>query len=136
MPQKTPLTAFTLPFGKFWAWVQLHPNCILRAGTPEAVLFDDDDLHWHFSVEPADPSLGDGAGGAYLVQLIRGKKLLGELAVMPPDISYVQVEPQEGDEVRFDCLSQADPSAPALFHFVLSHGFEEETEEGNKRYTH
>ena len=32
---------FTLPFEKFWNWLVTHPNCILRAGTPEAVLYDD-----------------------------------------------------------------------------------------------
>jgi hypothetical protein len=128
MPQKTPLSSFTLPFSKFWSWVQLHPNCILRAGTPDAVLFDDDDLHWHFSVE------GDGT---YLVQLIRGKKLMGELALVPADITYVQVEPGEGEEFRFECVIEAEGGAEgSSYHFVLSHGWEEETEEGNKRYTH
>ena len=41
----------TLPFDTFWNWLMLHPNCILRAGTADAVIFDDDDLHWHFAQE-------------------------------------------------------------------------------------
>src|ERR671935_111677 len=31
--------AATLSFGAFWTWLQAHPNCILRAGTPEVVLY-------------------------------------------------------------------------------------------------
>ena len=63
----------TLPFDAFWSWLQAHPNCIIRAGTPEAVLYDDDDLHWHFSAEGPD---------TFLVQLQRGKKLVGEMMVI------------------------------------------------------
>ena len=35
----------------FWNWLAAHPNCILRAGTPEAVLYDDEEFHWHFAAE-------------------------------------------------------------------------------------
>ncbi len=125
MPSQ-PTTSFTLPFSKFWSWVTQHPNCILRAGTPEAVLFDDDDLHWHFATED---------DGTLVVQLIRGKKLLGELAVAPGDVTYVQVEPGEGDEVRFELVGDADPGI-AAFHFVLSHGYDEDETEGGRRFTH
>lgn len=118
--------AFTLPFSKFWTWLQGHPNCILRAGTPEAVLFDDDDLHWHFSRED---------DGTLIVQLMRGKKLYGELAVTPADVTYVQVEPGEGEEFRFDLLGDAD-SAVAAYHFVLSHGYDEEESSEGRRFTH
>src|SRR6186713_2537787 len=105
--------AFTLPFSKFWTWVQSHPNCILRAGTPEAVLFDDDDLHWHFSRED---------DGTLIVQLMRGKKLYGELAVTPGDVTYVQAEPGDG--------------GVAAYHFVLSHGYDEEESSEGRRFTH
>ena len=37
----------TLPFERFWKWLKHHPNCILRAGTSEAWLYDHEDLHWH-----------------------------------------------------------------------------------------
>jgi len=37
--------AATLSFQAFWTWLQAHPNCILRAGTPEVVLYDDDLLY-------------------------------------------------------------------------------------------
>ena len=29
----------TLSFTTFWEWLKAHPNCILRAGTREAVVF-------------------------------------------------------------------------------------------------
>src|SRR5688572_20766522 len=55
----------TLAFDEFWRWLILHPNCIVRAGTADCVLYDDDDLHWHFASEAAE---------IYLCQLIRGKR--------------------------------------------------------------
>ena len=45
-----------------------HPNCIVRAGTPEAIMYDDEDLHWHFAVEGTS---------TLLVQVLRGKRLMG-----------------------------------------------------------
>ena len=126
MPAQTS-TAFTLPFSKFWSWVTQHPNCILRAGTPEAMLFDDDDLHWHFGTEE---------DGTLLVQTIRGKKLLGEIAIAPHEVSYVQVEPGEGEEVRFELLGAGDDAGIAAYHFVLSHGYDEEETPEGRRFTH
>jgi hypothetical protein len=124
---KTPLV-FTLPLTQFWTWLRAHPNCILRAGTPETVLFDDEECHWHFDVDPED--------GAYLVQVIRGKKIVGELAVTPAEVSYVQAEPGENHEDRFELVSEnADARVPA-YHFVLSHGYDEEEPASQKRYTH
>ena len=37
-PKKTPLKieTGTLPFEKFWRWLEAHPNCITRAGTADA----------------------------------------------------------------------------------------------------
>ena len=59
-------TAFdSLPFEQFWAWVQSHPNCILRVANASMVLFDDDDYHWHFGVETET---------VCFVQVIRGKR--------------------------------------------------------------
>jgi len=71
----------TLSFEPFWGWLTGHPNCILRAGTPDAVLYDDEDLHWHFGSE------GDATVS---VQVLRGKRLLGEILVEPEQVSYVQ----------------------------------------------
>src|SRR6266545_790694 len=74
----------TLPFEKFWAWLQGHSNCIVRAGTADMLLFDHDDYHWHLA--------SDQEENALLVQLVRGKDLVGEMVVMPNEITYVQFE--------------------------------------------
>ena len=105
----------TLPFDAFWSWLQAHPNCIIRAGTPEAVLYDDDDLHWHFSAEGPD---------TFLVQLQRGKKLVGEMMVVPTDVAFVQGVSAEEDEYVFELISQTQADRVALYHFVLSHGYD------------
>ena len=73
----------TLDFETFWKWLTTHPNCILRAGTPESVLYDDEDLHWHFAQE------GDGT---LLVQTLRGKRLLAEFFLDGERIAYVHPE--------------------------------------------
>ena len=71
--------AETLAFDAFWTWLQAHPNCIIRAGTPEAVLYDDEDLHWHFTAEGSD---------TLVVQVLRGKRLVipenGFMSLNPP----------------------------------------------------
>ena len=103
----------TLSFDTFWHWVEAHPNCIIRAGTPEVVLYDDDDLHWHFSAEGSD---------TLLVQLQRGKKLVGEIMVVPADVAYVQGVASEEDEYVFELISETQADRVAAYHFVLSHG--------------
>ncbi len=108
---------FNLSFETFWRWVNAHANCIVRAGTPEAVLYDDDDLHWHFTSE--DDSL--------LVQVIRGKRLLGELFIQPNQVGYVQAVPQEReDEHVFELISETGDRPFAAYFFVMVHGYEEE----------
>jgi hypothetical protein len=127
MPAKMTITGFTLPFEKFWTWIQAHPNCILRAGTPEVALFDDDDFHWHFTSED---------DGTQVVQVIRGKKLLGEIAITPGEVSYVQAEPGEGEEFRFDLVTEGDQDRVVAYHFVLSHGYDDGDVDEGKRFTH
>ncbi len=118
----------TISFDKFWSWLEAHPNCILRAGTPDAVLFDDEDLHWHFA--PAED-------GQRIVQLLRGKRLLGELVVAPSAISYVQGAPGESDEeFIFDLFGEVQTRHDALYQFVLSHGFDEADEPKGRRWEH
>ncbi|MGB6366978.1 MAG: hypothetical protein WBG93_09130, partial [Thermoanaerobaculia bacterium] len=58
----------TLSLEAFWSWLLTHPNCIVRAGTREAVIYDDEDLHWHLANEGPE---------TLLVQLVRGKRLVG-----------------------------------------------------------
>lgn len=109
---------FTMPFTRFWDWLCSHPNCIVRAGTPEAVLYDDDDLHWHFATEDSS---------TLLVQVLRGKRLVGELFIEPEPISYVEAVPAErDDEFTFELVSEADAERFAPYFFVLTHGYDGE----------
>ncbi|MDX1502523.1 MAG: hypothetical protein R3325_09170 [Thermoanaerobaculia bacterium] len=107
----------TLTFDVFWNWLLLHPNCIVRAGTGDAVLYDDEDLHWHFAAD----------GATLYVQIIRGKRLMGELILDSERIAYVQElgEEREG-EWAFELIAETDTDRVALYYFILSHGFEEE----------
>ena len=109
---------FTISFDTFWSWLMAHPNCIVRAGTPESVLYDDEDLHWHFAAE---------APQTLLVQVLRGKRLVGELLLDPDQISHVQAVPQEQqDEHVFELIVENDSERFAAYFFSLIHGFEDE----------
>ena len=106
----------TLAFDEFWRWLILHPNCIVRAGTADCVLYDDDDLHWHFASEAAE---------TFLCQLIRGKRLLGEMVIKSETISYVQgYRGDHDDEFVFEMIAEAEEDRTALYFFVLSHAFD------------
>ncbi|HEX9735568.1 MAG TPA: hypothetical protein VGG06_26680 [Thermoanaerobaculia bacterium] len=111
---------FTLPFDSFWQWLVSHPNCILRAGTPEAVLYDDDDLHWHFASYD---------GGTFGVQVLRGKRYAGEIYLDPEQVAYVQGVPGEADgEHEFELISETETDRTVVYFFVLAHGYEDDTE--------
>jgi hypothetical protein len=106
----------TLAFDEFWRWLVLHPNCIVRAGTADSVLYDDDDLHWHFASEGPD---------TFLCQLIRGKRLLGELVIKPENVSYVQgYRGDHDDEFVFEMIAEGEEDRTAAYFFVLSHAFD------------
>ncbi len=108
----------TLSFQVFWDWIVLHPNCILRAGTPEAVIYDEQDLHWHFGTENSD---------TLIVQVIRGKRLMGELLVQPEQVTYVQgFAGEHEDEHIFELVSETEKQRLACYFFVLSHGFDDD----------
>ena len=115
----------TMSFEAFWGWVTSHPNCILRAGTRDTVVFDDDDLHWNFNGD--DPS-------NLLVQVIRGKRLIGEILIPRQDIAFVQgvLGDQEGEFI-FELVSGDESSQSALFFFVLTHGYESMDDPDPKR---
>lgn len=103
----------------FWAWLMRHPNCILRAGTAEAALYDDDDFHWHFASE----------GTAVYVQVIRGKHLIGEVGIDTERISYVQYVGEETEgEHMFELVVEDEARSAASHFFVLSHGLDDEDE--------
>jgi hypothetical protein len=119
--------ASTVGFEAFWTWLQTHPNCILRAGTPEAVVYDDDDLHWHFAAEGPD---------TLVVQLMRGKKLVGEIVVAPADVAYVQGVAGEEDEYVFELISESESDRVVSYHFVLSHGYDAQSPVSAGRAVH
>ncbi len=120
--------SITLPFDTFWAWLVRHPNCILRAGTPETVLYDAEDLHWHFGAE--DP-------GTLLVQLIRGKRMLGELLLMAEPIAYVEgTRGDQEEEFVFELIVEDETNRLAAYFFVLAHAYEGEEEDPSSRRVH
>lgn len=116
-----------LTFERFWRWVQRHPNCILRVATPEVVVYDDEDLHWHFD---------RAEGGLAMIEVIRGKRLMADIAVQSTDVELVQSSPGEENEFVFDLYLQGDDATPA-YSFVMSHGYEDEGEGGDTgRWVH
>ncbi len=109
---------FTMPLDRFWEWLTGHPNCILRAGTPEAVVYDDEDLHWTFSTEGTQ---------TLVVQVLRGKRLVGEVLVDAEQVAYVEALPQEHpEEHTFELVSESEDDHFAAWFFVLVHGLDED----------
>ena len=120
-------SAAAMSFDAFWSWLALHPNCILRAGTPYGVVYDDDDFHWHFASE----------GQNLLVQVLRGKRLVGELLVDPEPITYVQgAEGDREGEYVFELIVENESEALSAYFFVMTHGFEAEEESDGGRAIH
>ncbi len=114
-------TGATLSFDRFWRWLKRHANCILRAGTPESFLYDQDDLHWH---------LEEDEERVPTVQLLRGKQLLGEVVIEARDILFVQALPDpdgEQGQFLFELVGGGGDEPYPVYHFVLAHGFDEET---------
>ncbi|MFV8781843.1 hypothetical protein ACNKU7_05410 [Microbulbifer sp. SA54] len=114
----------TISLKDFWAWLAEHTNCILRLGTPDSILYDDDDYHWRFSQE--NPR-------TLLVQLMRGKRMVGEVFVEPELITSVRVSPGEKDDVIFDLMSEADDQEQVLYYFVMAHGLEPDERSSHDR---
>ena len=109
-----------LTFEQFWRWVKRHPNCILRAGTPDSFLYDNEDLHWH---------LEQDQDGSPLVQLVDGKVLIAELLLDVRDVLFVQTSQQgegEAQQHLFEIIGGPREEPYPVYHFVLSHGWDEE----------
>jgi len=106
----------TLSLEAFWSWLVTHPNCIVRAGTREAVIYDDEDLHWH---------LADEGPETLLVQLIRGKRLVGEMLIPSEGIAFVQgvIGDQDGEYV-FELVPEGESDGSAVYFFVMAHGYD------------
>jgi len=112
-------TGSTLAFEKFWRWLKRHPHCILRAGTPDAFLYDQDDLHWR---------IDEDDDRTPTAQLMRGKALIAEVALEVRDILFVQVTPDpegEAGQHLFEIIGGTEEPYP-VYHFLLAHGFEDE----------
>ncbi len=117
-------TGTTVPFDEFWRWLKHHANCILRVGTPEVWLYDQEPFHWHLEE--------DGERNP-VVQVYSGKNLVAELVLDVRDVAFVQATPDaEGGEpgqFLFELLGARDePGAP--YHFLLAHGLDEEQKHG------
>jgi hypothetical protein len=113
----------TLEFDSFWVWLSQHPNCLVRVETPDAVLYDDADLHWFIGTD----------GSELVVQAIRGKRLVGEIFVEPDRVSYVQDtgEQHEGEH-QFELVTETKKDRFVAYAFVLTHGMESESESGGE----
>ncbi len=106
----------TLSFEDFWTWLQGHANCILRVATPESVLYDDDDLHWWVGVE----------NGFHIAQVIRGKRLCGEVLIDPERVTYVQSMGETEGEFAFELIAESETDRVAAFQFSMAHGFDDD----------
>ncbi|MEO7093496.1 MAG: hypothetical protein ABI175_09610 [Polyangiales bacterium] len=124
----TAAVSTTVQFEKFWTWLAGHANCILRAGTPEVVLLDQEDFHWTLITEDEQ---------TLVVQLARAKELVGELLVFPAEIAYVQVEPAETDgEWLFECIVESETAREVAYHFVMAHEYEDGEHRREEKWTH
>ncbi|MBY6189819.1 hypothetical protein KUV22_05240 [Microbulbifer agarilyticus] len=110
-----PSDSGSLVLQDFWPWLSDHCNCILRAGTPDVIMYDHDDFHWRFTQE--NPR-------TLLVQLVRGKRLIGEVFIEPDLVSAVRMTPGDKDEVIFDLMAEADGEEQVMYYFVMAHGYD------------
>ncbi|MCO1335060.1 hypothetical protein MO867_12015 [Microbulbifer sp. OS29] len=105
-----------MPFSEFWPWLAEHTNCIVRAGSSDSVIYDDDDYHWRFASEDTRTKL---------VQVMRGKRPVAELFIEPEHISSVRISLGEGGEFNFDLIADIQGREQIVYHFVLTHALEE-----------
>jgi hypothetical protein len=127
MPEEAPdSTSQTLAFDKFWNWLQAHRNCIVRVGTPYSVLMDHEDFHWEILAEDADTQI---------LQLVRGKELVGEVIVLAAEIAYVHCPASDTEEQIFECVVETADAREVAYHFVIAHGYDEEPSTSG-RWTH
>jgi hypothetical protein len=126
---ETAQTGLTLTLQRFWRWLAEHPNCILRAGSADAYLYDQDEFHWH---------VHEDRSGLPRIQLIWGKRLIGEIVLDTRDVLYVQATPYaevgEPEGVLFELIAGQAGNTFSIYQFVLAHTFEEEG--GHDRFIH
>jgi hypothetical protein len=102
---------------QFWHWLAMHYNCILRAGSDDCVIYDQNYLHWHL-LEDED--------GLWVVQIIRGKEVITELVIDRTQVLYVEVAEQEEEQVLFELMGSVDGEVRCFYHFLMAHGVESE----------
>lgn len=123
-------TEQTLSFTAFVLWVQEHTNCILSAGWAGATLFDHADLHW---------DLYEEEDRRFIVQLVKGKALIGELVVEGREVNEVTIgpDPEAASQGHYvaELFSDVASGREVLGHFVLSHGIEQQAK-GHQQYRH
>jgi hypothetical protein len=103
----------------FWAWLREHANCILRAGSADVELYDDQDLHWHLEGDAREPA----------VQLVQGKRLLASLFLDVRDVAFVQTGPSDNPEepsFLFELVSTGKEGNYVAYHFLMAHPMEPE----------
>jgi len=106
----------TVSLDEFWSWLHAHVNCILRAGTPETMVFDDEDLHWHL----------DDFEGLRVLQTVRGKRLMGEILIDPVRVGFVrETDSERPDEFCFEMVMQEDGNEYVEYMVYLIHGWDE-----------
>lgn len=122
MDHDFPLTGPTqnLGFDEFWEWMRGHYNCVLRAGTQDVALFDDELLHWRFSRYDAD---------SWLIQVARGKMTVAEMALFPSRVSYVQVTEIGPEEFLYELIYDENGVAEVMYFFALTHDVESDEPE-------
>ncbi|MBI5496172.1 MAG: hypothetical protein HY904_14210 [Deltaproteobacteria bacterium] len=121
-------TGGVVAFDRFWQWMKMHANCIVRAGSAEALLNDHEMFHWQ---------LVEDDERRPLVQLMMGKQLIGELMLDLREVLYVQSNPdpedRQGAQVVFEVMAGGGALAQEtypLYHFVLAHGLDDDVDTG------
>jgi len=110
-------------FGEFWSWILRHPNCILRAGTPEIMIYDDLDFHW---------LLGRDEREVPNIQLYHGKRPMADFFLVEEAVDWVRGFPSDLEgEYIFELVHQEDGNSFVSYFFVMSHGMDED-ENGDK----
>lgn len=117
-----------LSFEELWQYLQYHANCIVSAGTADTVIYDHEDYHWHFAKEGKD---------TLLVQVIRGKHMVGEMLVSGTMVTFVQGVDKEGGDFLYECYVEGPEGPVAAYYFTLSHAHEpEEPKKPQGRWVH
>jgi hypothetical protein len=115
-----------IPFQQFWGWLKQHANCLLRAGSVDAFLYDHESLHWQLEE--------DGDGNPNVLQVL-GKVVVAELVIETNEILFVQAIPDKESEQPgqfvFEVVGGPREEPYPLYHFLLTHGFE-----GEERSSH